>query len=363
MPPVQALFSLPITHILNFLIQADSFSLISPLITEGPFEPLKTGVCIMQNDVGLGGLLASSIRRKSYHSLRQIALNGPLLAAVLIVGGLGSVARAQATPHLSPVGPTGQANTLDAQTGTIAFAGQEITLSGATGLIGMSSEVAYGAVSQGIATADGKVARAGQMLLIPPYGAAVSVQHFDASRLLASLDPQTRTALPSLAAHLTAIKAGQQRGIWLGRLGRTNYNVAAPGTGDAELAARTVTGVPAVQTIRYSGEANPATISQKVVDTFLGALARGDAATAASLLDPVPYGTSDLRGGASDARLMMARELIAQHPWATLLKDSAATRSEEDNVWKIAAPLGQGELVMRPMGDFIFVRSINVGEI
>jgi hypothetical protein len=317
----------------------------------------------MQSDVGLGGLLARCVRYKLYRGLRQIGLNGPVLAAVLIVGGLGGVAHAQPIQQQSEVGQSSQANTLDAQTGTIAFAGQEITMSGATGLIGMSSEVAYVAVSQGTATADGNVARAGQMLLIPPYGAAVSVQRFDASRLLASLDSETRTELPNLAAHLTAIKAVQQRGIWLGRLGRTNYNVAAPGTGDAELAARTVTGVPAVQTIRYSGEANPATISQKVVDTFLGALASGDAATAASLLDPVPYGTSDLRGGASDARLMMARELIAQHPWAALLKDSAASRSEEDNVWKIAGPSGQGELVMRPMGDFIFVRSINVGEI
>ena len=317
----------------------------------------------MQNDVGFGELWASCVSYKSYRGLHQIGLTGPLLAVVLIVGGFGGVAHAQTIQHQTPVSQSSQANTLDAQTGTLAFAGQRITLSGATGLTGMSSEVAYVAVSQGTATADGKVARAGQMLLIPPYGAAVSVQRFDASRLLASLNPQTRPALPNLAAQLTAIKAGQQRAIWLGRLGRTNYNVAAPGTGDAELAARTVTGVAAVQNIRYSGEANPTTISQKVVDTFLSALARGDAATAASFLDPVPYGTSDLRGGASDARLMMARELIAQHPWATLLKDSAANRAEEDNTWKIVGPSGQGELVLRPMGDFIFVRSINVGEI
>jgi hypothetical protein len=286
---------------------------------------------------------------------RPTGLSG---CTALLLVAISCPTLAQDAPSQAPMLATGHQQILSDRSDTLAFAGKTLMLADFSGIFGMSSEMAYVVVVVGNAS-DGNVrAGRGQMLLIPPYGKATTRQRYDAARLLAGLTAGQRDALPALAD----LAAGQKRGIFVGRLGRTRFNAAAPGDSTQELAARTVKGAAAVQSIRFSGETDPTAIERKVVDVFLAALAEGDVETVAALMDPTPFGNTDLRGGADDARRLMARTLIAERAWQIALAEAQAVRATDSNIWTISGPNGRATLALRPMGDFVFVRTISMGD-
>ena len=299
------------------------------------------------------------------HRLARSALAFAGLAALALASAPASadpgILLAAARPGDSDSLGAGDQLLLEDRSGPLSFAGRALVLDGFTGILGYSSEAAYILVIDGRVMDGARRVTPGKMLLIPPYGTEPSVQRFDAARLRASWSEAARQSRPDTYARLGSIAAGQNRGLFLGRLSRTAFNVAAPAGVDDELAGRTVRGADAVQAIRFSGESDPAAIERRVVDTFLAALAAGDVEGVAALMDPVPFGNTDLRGGAADARLAMARLLIGQRDWAGLLREASVARQGAGNVWTLSAPDMRGTLALRPMGDFVFVRTIEVG--
>ncbi|MET0371997.1 MAG: hypothetical protein ABW039_11550 [Sphingobium sp.] len=265
---------------------------------------------------------------------------------------------ADATSGDSATLAAGQQLLIEGQDGDLAFAGRKLALRGFTGILGYASEVAYVIVIDG-RVADGTIdAERGSMLMIPPYGAAPVVQRYDAARLAASWSVPAKGARADAFAALQDVADGQKMGLRLGRLGRTRLNIAAPGGRDGELARRSVKGEGAVQAIRFSGQGDVAAIEAQVVERFLAALSAGDVDGVAGLMDPVPFGNVDLRGGAAEARRMMARALVEQRDWEAALSGVTPVREGRGNVWKLG---GTGVLVLRPMGDFVFVRAIEMG--
>ena len=255
---------------------------------------------------------------------------------------------------------TGNQSLVTDRSGAVLFAGRTIALEDFSGVFGLSSEVAYVVVTAGQA-ADGKVtARRGEMLLIPPLGGATTRVRYDAQRLLAGLAVTHPDAAPQIAGALSDIAAGQRRGVFWGRLGRTSFNVSAPGTADREMAARSLKAASAIETIRFSGIAGPDALERSVVANFLAALRKGNVADVAALMDPVPFGNADLRGEAGDARTLMARQLVARHDWSRLLPDTLPEPGGRGGEWFVPLPEGRVRISLRPLGDFIFVRTVSL---
>lgn len=300
------------------------------------------------------------VRRVCSASTRFGALALMLLAAAPAAAEPG-ILLADARPADSASLATGDQLLLTGSNATLQFAGRELRLEGFSGILGFASEVAYVVVLDGQARDGSTQVEPGRMLLIPPYGAAPSVQRFDAARLRARWSAAARVAQPASFQHLSLLAAGQHRGLFFGRLARTSFNVAAPGGAEQELAGRTVRGSGAVRDLRFSGQRDPAAVERGVVDMFMAALAAGDAERVASLMDPVPFGNTDLRGGASEARVAMARSLIAERNWGAALQGASVERANETNDWRLTSAAGAGTITLRPMGDFVFVRAIEMG--
>lgn len=293
----------------------------------------------------------------------------PVWAALLLVavqaGAMPHQARASngSGPETAPQAialRTGDQSLVTNRSGAVLFAGRTIALAEFSGVFGLSSEVAYVVVTAGQAS-DGKVtARRGEMLLIPPLGGATTRVRYDAERLLAGLAATHPDAGPQIAGALSDIAAGQRRGVFWGRLGRTSFNVSAPGTAERELAARSLKGESAIETIRFSGIAGPDALERSVVAHFLEALRKGDIADVAALMDPLPFGNADLRGEPGDARTLMARRLVARHDWSRLLPATLPEPGGTGGEWFVPLPEGRVRISLRPLGDFIFVRTVSL---
>lgn len=305
--------------------------------------------------------LRLNARRGFWRRSADLALFTGLLMAGAPAAAEPGILLADARPGDSEALATGDQLLLTGREGALRFAGRELRLAGFSGIVGFASEVAYVVVIAGEARDGALRAAAGQMLLIPPYGAAPSVQRFDAARLRARWSAAARTAEPASFAQLGALAARQHRGLFFGRLARTSFNVAAPGGAERELAGRSVRGAGAVRDLRFSGRSDPAAVERGIVEMFLAALVAGDAERVASLMDPVPFGNTDLRGGAAEARLAMARLLIGQRDWSAALSGAQAERDGQTNNWRLNGPAGRGAIALRPMGDFAFVRAIEMG--
>lgn len=284
-----------------------------------------------------------------------------LLAWSANAGATDGVRLADAAPVKLEALATGEQLVVENRDGALTFAGRDLTLTGFSGILGYATDAAYVVVVTGSASDGRATARAGRILILPPYRAAATIERFDAERLAAGWPEATRASRPQIYAQLTTVVRGQRRGMMLGRLGRTNFNVAAGGLADEELARRSIKGSANVQAIRHSGEADLGAIEQRVADTFLAGLMAGDATSVAALMDPVPFGNMDLRNGGTDARIAMARVLIAGRDWPTLLRGAKAVRAADGGDWSVTGPAVTASLALRPMGDFIFVRSIDLG--
>src|SRR5690606_36057100 len=143
---------------------------------------------------------------------------------------------------------------------------------------------------EGSAAAARDIAGAGQMLILRPYGAAVSVEQFDAIRLSKQWSDRTKAAAPQAYASLERIRDGQELGVWFGRLGQTSFNVAASGSARHEQQTRALMGDPTVRDIRFSGASEPEHVERLVVASFVDALKAGNTGAVAALMDPTPFG-------------------------------------------------------------------------
>lgn len=248
---------------------------------------------------------------------------------------------------------TGEQLLLTSRTSDIAFGGRTVALSGFTGIAGYANELAYIVVLDGSASVGSMKAASGHLLILRPYGGEVSVEQFDAARLLSQWSDATKAAAPDAYASLQRIKGGQDLGVWFGRLGQTSFNVAASGSAREETATRALMGNETVREIRFSGASDPKAVEQLVATRFIDALRKGDAKSAAALMDPLAFGGRTLGGGGSEARLMAARALIASRNW-TLATASDAPQLV-DGGWRS----GSATLQLRTVDDFVFVSRVS----
>lgn len=272
---------------------------------------------------------------------------GVFAAVALSASSLGSLPVQAAylgldgSPHSGPAALRPGARFVHIPTGEgpapLALAGRSVELSGASAIVGSSSDTIYIAVANGEARVDGLSAGAGQAILLQPMGAAPSVVTFDAERLAALFGPQPPESLRGVVADLMAAADDQSLGIFFGLYERTVLDLQNPGGARVEAARASVMGAPEVVRIRYSGVNDPAQIEAMVVERARAALAARDANALAQLLDPAPYGGDDLGGGGEEARLVVARELTAQY-------GGPAARN--------------ATLRTRPFSDFVFVSSV-----
>lgn len=253
---------------------------------------------------------------------------------------------------------TGGQITVSALSGTQSVAGHDIDFQNFSGVLGQSSDTAYIMVARGKVSSAGAHAKRGQVLILTPIQGKVIVQRYDAARFIKSWPEATRQNGPELLADFKAVAKTQKWALFLGRYESTEFNVAAPGSPSTELARRSIIGADVISRIRFSGETDPQVLEQRIVKTFTGALANGDAKTVASLMDPSPFGRSDLRGGGDGARLLMARQLVASQDWARRLRGAQFSRGN-DGVWRIDSSGTRTQIILKPIGDFAFIQSIN----
>lgn len=251
---------------------------------------------------------------------------------------------------------TGEQLLLSDITAPVSFAGRQITLSGARVIAGYASEVAYLVVLEGEASIGKQGASAGRMLLIPPFGADVLVERFDAKRL-GDQWPTSTTAdgLDEARAALDKITRQQRLGLTLGRLQRTSFNVAASGAADQEAGRRALVGGETVRSIRFGGDANETEVAQRVVASTSDALASGDARALAELLDPIPFGTED-----AGARIALAQSMLSEHDWPRQLASAQIETAGDLSSWRLRGPGGSTLIQLRASSGFPYVATINV---
>lgn len=280
------------------------------------------------------------------------------LGSPLSAGAQDGVRLVDAAPMSVSAMTTGEQIVLEDFSGPLKFAGHDLTFKNFTGILGYASDVAYVSVIDGSVKASSTKAKRGHILMIPPYGAEPGVARFDAERLAAGWSPAVRDARPNAYQRLNSLASAQGRRLFFGRFERTRFNVASSGLGAEELSKRSYIGAATVRDIRFSGETDPTRVEQTVVETFLSALIRKDAAAAAALMDPSPYGTGNLSASGQKARLGMAEALIAQQDWTHAVSGAKATRIEGTNSWELNSGGGRFVITLRPLGDFTYVQTI-----
>ncbi len=289
-------------------------------------------------------------------------------AAVALTLTMGQAGVAQTTEAGVTSGPQLQLNTLETgrklmvenQTGRVSFAGRSVDLQAFSGIVGYASDVAYVTVISGSASADGKTARPGSMLLLPPFGGEVLRERFDAGRLRDASTDDVSGAPPSLLASLETLARRQSRGIFFGLLGQTNFNVAASGVAADEVGRRTLLGGEAVREVRFSDISDPVDLQREIVTSFLNALKRGDAARAAQFIDPMPFGQNGLTDGAMAARTLMAQAIIDERNWSSTLGQNAPVPAEDaPDIWTVNGSEARTVVALRPTVDFTYVSTVS----
>ena len=320
--------------------------------------------------------MQSSFRCRDYGPIAKRSIGVTMFALALCAAATESVAQQIASESgarkaQNGAGPevarqlknlkTGEQATISNITGSASFGGQEIELSNFSGVFGISSDTAYIISAAGRVRHSDVSAKPGEVLILTPYGGEPVKQTFDASRFLASWSKENSARHPQVFAALEKIKSSQKRAIFMGLYRETSFNVAAPGSSNSELARRTIVGSKVIQNIRFSSENDPKRVERLVVYAFRDALVSGDAAALASLLDPTPFGGTDLRGGAGGARLLKARQMIESQDWGALLGTAEATPMTGGNLWALSAGQNRYSIQLRPVGDFTYISSIAQG--
>ena len=306
---------------------------------------------------------SNRISLKCKRSLWSLAL--PLVLGLAVhsasVGAQGLRISDGSSAELSGM-TSGDQLILSNHNGQIQFGGRNIDLAKFTGVIGYASEVAYVVTIAGTADTGDIRAERGRMILIPPFGGELSIARFDAARLRDKWDENIQTSASFAYAALDNLAEGQSTGIFMGRLGRTNFNVAASGLASQELAKRTIVGGDAVTKIRFDSQQNAEGLEKQIVSEFTAALAQGDAEKVAQFIDPLPFGVNDLREGADEARKLMAEALIAERNWKTALGNAPPVQdSNVETLWVVRGPVSRTFIHLRRTTDFAFVSTIRTG--
>lgn len=253
---------------------------------------------------------------------------------------------------------SGEQLALSQVTASKRFAGHSVELSNFSGVFGMSSDTAYIMTACGEARLGDLMAKPGRVLILTPYGGTPVKQTYDAARFLAGWTPKNDDHSVNVMAGLEKVRKKQKRAMFWGLYQSTSFNVAAPGSSNTEMARRSIVGSKVIQNIRFSNEADPENIEYQIVSAFRDALVRGDVQAVASLMDPTPYGGSDLRGGADGARLLMAKRLIKSKNWSRLLQSGSIKHAPNSNFWTVSKGQIRINIQMRPIGDFTYISSI-----
>jgi|GEM_PF-3407952 len=256
---------------------------------------------------------------------------------------------------------TGQQIAVEGLDGSRKIAGNDVNFKNFSGVMGISSQAYYILVADGNASVDGQKAEAGNIILFLPYEAQPSVQRYDADRFLDSWTDRMRNQNAGLAALFVKVGQAQNLGKFFGRFETTAFNVAVPDSASRELGRRSIVGNNSVRKIRFSSASNPVEIEKRVVKSFVQGLSKGDARAVADLLDPSPFGRSDLRGGGGVARLLMAEQLLASQDWTSRFENARFSKSK-GGVWQVTAAGYRTEIMLKPVGDFTFIQSIYTGE-
>ena len=255
---------------------------------------------------------------------------------------------------------TGDQLVLDTYTGSLEFAGAQVDFDRFSGVLGYATEAAYVVAIDGSASIDTHRAKRGRMLLIAPFGNGIVQERFDARRLLASLAESPKAAeFSSVLRSLGDLAGNQGRGVWLGRLTRTDFNVATMGSKEDELARRSRVGGTAIRAARYMTAGNDTPTEQVIVEKFVAALTGADAAAAGQFLDPLPYGNGAIRES-DRARHLAAQALISQHDWSGF-SEAKMVRSG-DLEWTAQGRDKQAVITIRRTSEFAFIETIQVGE-
>jgi len=283
------------------------------------------------------------------------------IATVLAIGAVsGSAAQVSTTPDVEIQAiSAGEQIPISDYSGSFEFSGHQIEFSNFSGVLGRSSDIAYIIVADGSAQKANEDATAGRVLMLPPYGGQADVQRFDAKRFLQSWPAEKQDELGSVHAALKDVAKDQRWLVFFGRYESTEFNLAAPGSAKQELARRSLVGGDVISDIRFSAAGDPAALEKMIVERFVSALSSGDADTVAMLMDPTPFGRSDLRGGADGARRLTAQRLVASQDWSNKLLN--ADVSGRDGVWNANSGQFETTIILKPLGDFAFIQSINTG--
>lgn len=298
---------------------------------------------------------------------QRMMLAGTILAGMALVMMVQpEVARAEAieahsgdlSEQLAQLA-TGDQLVIQNVSGEVRFGGQAIALEGFSGIAGFGSEIAYLITIAGAAQlgegAQKLAAQPGRMLLVPPFGQEPDVQRFDARRLHDALASEEAVSGMQAAAMLDDLARSQDRGVFLGRLGRTSFNVATMGSAAQELGRRERVGGTHIRNVRFTGDAAADGMEAQIVARFLAALAAGQSAVVAEMLDPLPYGMGAMATGGDKARLAMASSLIGQADWSSMA--SAPLEQIDETLWRAGAVT----IGLRRTSEFAFIETIEVG--
>lgn len=249
----------------------------------------------------------------------------------------------------------------DAQ-GTISFLDRPFVAKDYSGIAGVNSSLGYLLVVSGEISTDTLTAKSGDVVLIPPYQQPVSKYRFDSNRFQKELTLSKIEYSTAFEKALRLLIKRQSRSIFWGRYEPTRVNIAVPESADKELARRSVLSNETVQSIRYSTEGDPTRLEAAVVGKFEDALKSRDIDAVASLLDPLAFGSVDLRQGGIDARQIMARRIVNSTEWPSALAGRSFEKTDQPGVWELQNSASPVLIGLKSAGDFIYVAYVGEGE-
>lgn len=295
----------------------------------------------------------------NYKHSKAVSISAAITIFLVGVANTQEVEPSVTSANASIFVQTGEQMVVTDRSGAQVFSGHTLQLDNLSGILGRSSDAAYVLVADGKASAKDLTARAGDVIILPPYGAPPQVERFDAKRFLAAWTDERSTSDDVVYAALKKVERKQKRLLFWGRYETTDFNLSAPGSAEVELARRSIVGTDVISKIRFSAENDPARLERLTIEHFVKALAGGDVESVSSLLDPSPFGRIDLRDGGNDARMVLAKRLIDSDDWDVRLQN--ASIEGVDGVWRISSVQGSTIVILKPLGDFAFVQSVENG--
>jgi hypothetical protein len=157
---------------------------------------------------------------------------------------------------------------------------------GGTAYVAASTEFLTFADVAGDLSVRGLRLRPGQAAVIVLRTGHVRRMEFDAARLAASAPP---ALAEDFQVRLAPVAQDQARRRFWGLLTPTGVNARAPGSPAIETVRQTYLLNPALLDIRARAGSDTAALRRLTAERFVAAIAAGDAATAAALMDPQPF--------------------------------------------------------------------------